>query len=94
MPTPKYIERVNELTIKVEVLSASVEKNEELNASLMQSHEKTLFDLQSKLLDVLTKNAVLEQRCLSLETTATRTWQVWLALIVAGIGLVVAFVKK
>ena len=38
--------------------------------------------------------AVVEQRCAALEKQTDRTSQVWLALIVAGVGLVVSLVKK
>lgn len=40
------------------------------------------------------KLAALEERCKSLETGATRNWQVWLALLAAGIALLVSFLKK
>lgn len=55
----------------------------------------TRFDKQQeKIAELTAKSAALEERYKALETLSTRAWQVWLALIVAGIGLVVTLVKK
>jgi len=48
----------------------------------------------AKLSELTAKLAALEERCKSLETGSSRNWQVWLALLAAGIALLVSFLKK
>ncbi len=56
--------------------------------------ETTFTKLQDKVTELAVALAKLEQRCAALEKHTDRTWQVWLALIAAGVAVIVSLVKK
>jgi hypothetical protein len=56
--------------------------------------QRRVDELQQKVNDQAAKNAALEEKTRHLEKLSDRTWQVWLALLVAFLGLIVAYLKK
>ena len=101
MPGPSHSHQVADLSGRVHALDSVVMRDRAVTELAVKNaeerisyHERLNEQLQTKLSDALSKLAAVEQRCVSLEKHTDRTWQVWLALIVAGIGLVVSLVKK
>jgi hypothetical protein len=50
--------------------------------------------LSDRVDELMRKNAVLEERCRNLEKLSDRNWQGWLALIAAGVAILIALFKK
>ena len=87
-------EKIEQLIPAVAKLETLVEeKADRLNReiSLVRDDVRRLQQLTESHVQKL---AALEERCKSLETGASRHWQVWLALLAAGVALLVSFLKK
>ena len=50
--------------------------------------------LQNKIVELSSRLATTEEKCRMLEKLSDRGWQGWLALIGAGLALLVAFLKR
>lgn len=95
MATPSPAQRINDLAERVRTLEAELETHKQLTAV----HLKALQDqaaerargeeeLKNKVAELAAKNAALEERARSHEKTADRGWQLWLAALGFGFGLI------
>jgi predicted RNase H-like nuclease (RuvC/YqgF family) len=105
---PSLTQRVEELTKQVHELEKAFERYRAVTELALTNLEKQLADkkaaedqhqarvneLQQKLHEQTAKNASLDEKTRHLEKLSDRTWQVWLALLVAFLGLLVAYLKK
>lgn len=98
-PTAKQL--IDELKRELDKLTAAAEKQRDLNdfahgafdSQLKEAKEKAdRSDERVRGLEI--KTVDLEGRVKALEKGTDRNWQVWLALIGAGLALLVAFLKK
>jgi predicted nuclease with TOPRIM domain len=87
-------EKIEELSTLVSgqlpLLKHQMEEARRENSELKQSVQR----LTDQVNDLNRRLTTVEQRCTTLEKHSDRTWQVWLALLVAGIGLLVSLLKK
>jgi DNA repair exonuclease SbcCD ATPase subunit len=90
--------RLDHLTIFVELQIAKLEQGlKDCQASLKElsrEQQQTATKQAERLAAVEAKNASLDERCQALQKLSDRGWQIWLALIGAGLALLVAFLKK
>ena len=94
-------DRINDLVKEVAILGT---KLDERSAQSSKDNEKILSELAStrdelkqtldRVAALEAKNATLEERCQALQKLSDRGWQGWLALIGAGLALLVALLKK
>jgi hypothetical protein len=101
VPRPTLTERFEELTERVRVQEASLDRQRVATELAVEHLERQLADrarvaeqLQARVAELMAKNATLDEKCRTLEKHSDRTWQVWLALLVAGVGLLVSLLKK
>jgi hypothetical protein len=94
-------ERFEGLAERVRKLEALFDKQQASTDWTIRNLETQLADrarvaeqLQAKVAELMAKNAALDEKCRTLEKHSDRTWQVWLALLVAGVGLLVSLLKK
>lgn len=94
-------DRLDELTKRVDSLALAIEGLRTASTVEIAHVRELLKDVQSVVKEVQTgqtklteRTAALEQRCAALEKQADRGWQLWLALIGAGLALIVAIFKK
>ena len=83
-------EQIQELKASLAELDASLQVLTERVENVKQDVEH----LNRRNDELLTKLATLEERCLALQKLSDRGWQTWLALIGAGLAILVAFRKK
>jgi hypothetical protein len=101
LPPQTNSDRINDRVQKVAILGT---KLDERSAQSAKDHEHLREELAStrielrqavdRIVAVEARNAVLEERCQALQKLSDRGWQIWLALIGAGLALLVAFLKK
>jgi hypothetical protein len=101
VPRPTLTERLEGLMERVQTLEAALNRQQAIAESAVKYLEKQLVDraraeeqLHNKFAELTAKNAALDEKCRTLEKHSDRTWQVWLALLVAGVGLLVSLLKK
>lgn len=94
-------EKVDDLTNQFNRLSAAMEERSRqflLTQEQLRAEIATLRDDIKRLTDrnaaTEAKNAALEERCKALEKGTDRNWQFWLALLAAGVAIVIAVVKR
>ncbi len=86
--------RVDDLALAIERLETSSGIEIGQLKELLKDIQATIKEMnlsQSKLAE---RVATLEQRCTALEKVADRSWQGWLAIIAAGLALLVALLKR
>ncbi len=95
MPNPTPTQRIEELAKRVQELEKTVERQNVAAEFRLKSLEDQLKDrvrveedLRDKVVDLTAKNAVLEERARHHEKTSDRGWQLWLAALGFGFGLV------
>lgn len=81
-------------TEKIEELSTLVTRELPIINYQLGELQRTVQRLADQVNDLNRRLATVEQRCTTLEKHSDRTWQVWLALLVAGVGLLVSLLKK
>ena len=79
--------RVMELEKLLAQLQLLLELKTRLLESQMAERIQTEQQNQQKLLEMTVKQAAADERGRQLERNSDRTWQVWLALLVAGVSL-------
>ena len=87
-------EHILDLLRRTEQIGTKQEERSEQFEKADKQQQADINALETKIEALPQRVATLEQRCAALEKHADRTWQVWLALIVAGIGLAVSLLKK
>jgi len=95
MPGKSPNQRIEELNQRIDELEIAFKLDRSLaNYKIEEllvhkaAHKATKADLQAKISDLTVKNATLEERCRNLEKHADRGWQLWLAALGFGFGLV------
>jgi hypothetical protein len=94
-------ERINDLVRDVAILGTRVderssrfETTDDRQQTAIDALELLVEQLQLRLAAVEGRNVATEERCRNLEKLSDRSWQGWLALIGAGLALLVAFLKN
>jgi ElaB/YqjD/DUF883 family membrane-anchored ribosome-binding protein len=94
-------QKVDELTERVARLEAVFEVRSAQAAGEYQHVLAEFADLRSEVRRVLDRQAATDakqtatdHRCAALEKQGDRNWQAWLALVGAGLALLVALLKK
>jgi hypothetical protein len=95
VPGPTPTQRIEELTAKLQRLQSDFEKYTELTDYKLKVLQEEAADrkkaedtLRDKLAEQTAKNAMLEERSRGQEKTSDRGWQLWLAALGFGFGLV------
>jgi DNA repair exonuclease SbcCD ATPase subunit len=98
-PTAKQL--IDELKRELDKLTAAAEKQRDLNDFAHGAFDSQLKEAKERVEKIEERVRVgelkltdLEGRVKALEKGTDRNWQVWLALIGAGLALIVAFLKK
>lgn len=94
-------DRINDLMKDVAILGAkyderwaqALKENQQAHREL-EAVRVELKELLKRLSALEAKNASLEERCQALQKLSDRGWQGWLALIGAGLAIIVALIKK
>lgn len=101
MPEPTKAELAGEITKQLQELLKDFAAFREITNLRVNLHEGQLADrvrvddtLQQKLAELMSKVATIEERSRALEKLSDRGWQVWLALVGAGLALLVALLRK
>lgn len=94
MSNPTNTQKIDELTRRVGEHIPLAEFRLDQQHQETEGVKQRVKVLEDKEPVVLQRMAALEERCKSLEKNSDRTWQVWLALISAGVALVVSLLKK
>ncbi|MEO2089381.1 MAG: hypothetical protein ABGY75_07780 [Gemmataceae bacterium] len=99
--SPSAKQLIDELKRELDKLTAAVENQRGLNDVAHTSLDSQLKETKEKVEKIEERVRVgeikltdLEGRVKALEKGTDRNWQVWLALIGAGLALLVAFLKK
>lgn len=94
MPGKSPTQRIEELTEQLRSLETASEVHREVTnlrvASLEAKdaeHARIVEELRSKVADLTARNAALEERSRHQEKTSDRGWQLWLAALGFGFGL-------
>lgn len=95
MPGQSPGQRIEELSAKIRQLEAAFERHRVLSDHKVErleardaEHTRIGDELRNKVADLAAKNAALEERSRHHEKTADRGWQLWLAALGFGFGLV------
>ena len=101
MPPRNNTDKINDLAREVAVLGAKSDERaanaviaETLARERMASTEEELKEMREKHAIVEAKLAATEERCRSLEKNSDRGWQFWLAILAAGVAILIALLKK
>lgn len=94
-------QRIESIASKLEELDRAIESLSDI-ADFHKDHleaqlaERVRIDeqLQNKIVDLSSRLSTTEEKCRMLEKLSDRGWQGWLALIGAGLALLVAFLKR
>jgi outer membrane murein-binding lipoprotein Lpp len=88
-------ERIAELTDRVRDLEAALDKYQSVTDLALKTMQAQLADrakveeeLRTKVAELTAKNASLEERSRQEEKTSDRGWQLWLAALGFGFGLI------
>jgi uncharacterized protein YoxC len=87
-------DRVETLALAMEGLRARSGVQIDQLQALIKDIQATIKELNLSSSKLAERVAALEQRCAALEKVADRSWQVWLAIIGAGVALFVAHLKR
>ena len=94
-------QRVESIDERLEELDRAFENHRAIADFHMDHLEAELTErakiddqLQAKFAEQAAKNAAMEEKIRMLEKLSDRGWQGWLALIGAGLALLVAFLKR
>jgi hypothetical protein len=79
-------QKIDELTEKLRQLEVAFERHQALTELRLQTLERH-DELRNKVADLTAKNAALEERSRGQEKTSDRGWQLWLAALGFGFGL-------
>ena len=95
MAGPTLTQRVEELTEKLQGLQNALDTYKQLTDLKLKVLQDEVFDrkkneeqLRVQVADLQQKNAALEERSRGQEKTTDRGWQLWLAALGFGFGLV------
>ncbi|MBP3957445.1 hypothetical protein J8F10_19535 [Gemmata sp. G18] len=95
MPGKSPTQRIEELAKKVQELETAFEKHRAVADLQLQrleardgEHTRTEDELRNKVSELTAKNAALEERARHQEKTTDRGWQLWLAALGFGFGLI------
>lgn len=95
MPGKSPTQRIDELTARVRDLEAALDTYQKVTDLALKTIEgqvsdraKVEDDLRNKVADLTAKNAALEERARLQEKNADRGWQLWLAALGFGFGLI------
>lgn len=101
MPRKTDGQKVDDLTERVVRLETAFTHRSEKADEAAEQFRAELADLRAEVRRVADrqaaadgKQAATDQRCTALEKRADRAWQVWLAVVAAGLALLVALLKK
>ncbi len=94
MPPQTNTDRINELSTHLTTLGVQLNERSQVfqEADRVQSADIKALEKQTEAL--LQRTSAMEQRCSALEKHSDRSWQIWLALLAAGLALLVSIVKK
>ncbi|MCI0701501.1 MAG: hypothetical protein L0241_10505 [Planctomycetia bacterium] len=95
MPTPKYAQQIENLTKDVRELEKIVGEQAKLTEWRLKQLEEQLKERikaeeqqNEKIAKLTEKNTALEERARNQEKTSDRGWQLWLAALGFGFGLI------
>lgn len=94
MPPKTNTERIVELLQRVEQLGTKLDERSETFRDADGDQQANVKALEKANEALIQRIAVLEEKCANLQRGSDRAWQVWLALIGAGLSLVISLVKK
>lgn len=101
MPPRTNTERIDEVAKQLQEITLQSRTQTEVSRirtekleDVAKEQQATLTKLQDKLNELAAGIAMLEQRCAALEKHTDRTWQIWLALVGAGLAILISLVKK
>ena len=95
MATPNPSQRITELAERVRTLEAELATHKQVNEVKLKAIQDQAAErargeeeLKNKVADLTAKNAALDERSRNQEKTADRGWQLWLAALGFGFGLI------